>query len=331
MDAYKDFSSFFILDYALFGSYPSQDQVQYLKKFGVTHFVDLTTSGGEVPGYNTGESLYINYPIQDRNIPQDLTSFTIFILKVHKVLSNLPKNDKMYIHCRGGHGRVGIIVAILLYLHHGNISTESSLELTNEYHNNRLVMRDKWRIIGSPQTRAQRTFVHRFFGDMIFYRAYRRGPASGFSNYSNHRVLITKDNPYLPLGDFPTGESLFQASKRKNDKSYVQRHIQSTNPKVSRKIGEKVETDPNWDANKYKIMEYIIGIKFRQHDDIRRNLLQTALKNITYNSRTDAYFGAGNNGSGQNNLGKILMNFRNKYYNEVAPCFEYKNMIQVQS
>ena len=75
------------------------------------------------------------------------------------------------------------LVAVLLYLHLGNITTQRAVELTTEYHNDRLVMRQKWRDIGSPQTRSQKAFVHRLLGELVFYRAYRRGPSHGFSMY----------------------------------------------------------------------------------------------------------------------------------------------------
>ena len=70
---------------------------------------------------------------------------------------DLKHDEKIYIHCKGGHGRVGIAVASLLcYIK--NISVEESLKLTNECHKKREIMKEKWRNIGSPQTYNQKKF-----------------------------------------------------------------------------------------------------------------------------------------------------------------------------
>ena len=65
-------------------------------------------------------------------------------------------------HCKGGHGRSGIVVAsILSYMN--NISGEESIILTTKFHSERKIMRDKWREIGSPQTNRQKEFIIKMF------------------------------------------------------------------------------------------------------------------------------------------------------------------------
>ena len=85
-----------------------------------------------------------------------------FISKVNNIISNLQEGDKIYIHCKGGHGRAGLLVSCLLS-YRFKYSGEKSLELTNTYHNNRTKMNERWRKIGSPQTQYQKTFVIRLF------------------------------------------------------------------------------------------------------------------------------------------------------------------------
>ena len=126
---YLNYSSYFIPNKALFGSYPIQSQVDDLISLGVLYFLDLTVPGEVSYMYNTQKSKYYNFPIIDRKTPIDNISFTALILYVHNIINNLKKNEKIYIHCKGGHGRVGIIVAILLYLYFGNISSARSIEL----------------------------------------------------------------------------------------------------------------------------------------------------------------------------------------------------------
>lgn len=50
--------------------------------------------------------------------------------------------------------------------------------------------------------------------------------------------------------------------------------------------------------------------KFRAHQDIQTVLLETGDEEIIENAPNDYYWGCGANGSGQNKLGKILMEIR---------------------
>ena len=65
-----------------------------------------------------------------------------------------------------------------------------AIELTTEAHSKRLVMREKWRRMGSPQTFFQKKFVHKMFTNLFFFKAYRTGATVGFSNYSFHEVTV---------------------------------------------------------------------------------------------------------------------------------------------
>ena len=95
------------------------------------------------------------------------------------------------------------------------MNTYKALELTTQYHNERKQMRQKWRDIGSPQTKTQKGFVHRLFGDMQFYRAYRRGPSHGFSNYSFHTISVEENDNLLPLGVFSIQRVVVSSNKIK--------------------------------------------------------------------------------------------------------------------
>lgn len=326
METWEDYSSFFIKGRAIFGSYPTQGQVEELTRLGVKYFIDLTVPGEVYPPYSTGDSFYINFPILDRKIPYDTTRFSSLTLAAYKVICELNEGELVYVHCKGGHGRAGILVAILLYLEKGNISTHRSIELTTEYHNQRKVMRDKWRAIGSPQTRSQKAYVHRFFGDLIFYRAYRRGVSHGFSSYSFHSITIDESpGGLLPQGRFPSAEAAFQASRNLTNKAYVLKHIHAKNPRISRKIGERENPTKEWLEKRYEIMSQIMKLKVKQHNDVYQNLMKTGLRHIYFNSRVDSYFGTGGSG-GRNLLGKILMDIRNEKYQEMLLVFKQRNI-----
>ena len=153
-----DKCSYFIENKAIFGSFPTQDEVNKLEAMGVRFFVNLTLpSEPKIVQYSTKYKT-ISYPIHDKCIPKDYVGFCRFVYGLCKILQGLDNDEKMYIHCKGGHGRSGIVVAVLLAVYH-NISAEKALDMTRKCHQNRLIMRDKWRKIGAPQTNRQREFV----------------------------------------------------------------------------------------------------------------------------------------------------------------------------
>lgn len=56
--------------------------------------------------------LFINEPIEDMNITSDVKVIALCETIVKKIY----KGEKVYIHCRGGHGRTGTIAAIVVYM-----------------------------------------------------------------------------------------------------------------------------------------------------------------------------------------------------------------------
>ena len=113
-----NYCSFFIKDRALFGSYPDEDRFQQLLSNGVRYFVDLTTITEQqgLYKYKNNESIrYINFPIIDKKYPTNILSYVKFIINISNIIRQLRNNDKIYIHCKGGHGRSGVVVASLLY------------------------------------------------------------------------------------------------------------------------------------------------------------------------------------------------------------------------
>jgi hypothetical protein len=164
-----DTSSYFIKDKALFGSFPSESAVKELESHGVKYYVNLTYDNEDKITQYTTENQIITYQIQDRSIPEDLLSFTRLILHVSDIIKNLKLGEKIYIHCKGGHGRAGLVVACVI-CHLFKYTAYDSLQYTSKCHNDRLVMREKWRKIGSPQTYVQKKFVHQLFRPINYTR-----------------------------------------------------------------------------------------------------------------------------------------------------------------
>ena len=302
-----DTSSFFIKDKAIFGCFPTQDSVIELEKQGVRYFIDLTdTHETKIVPYITNYT-YINYPIKDMYIPTEWQSYAKFIINICKIIRHLHTEEKIYVHCKGGCGRSGVVVASIL-CHLFGLSPEESLKYTTLCHSNRKTLKDRWRKIGAPQTYTQKKFIYKFFFPLKFYKTYKYSNTFGFTNYSTHTVYIDS------IGEFPTAEAAFQAHKCLTNSDYVKSQINAKTPLVSRYLGTKITDSTDWNNMKIEIMENIIQLKFEQHEDFRTNLLNTGLRPIVEHSKDDSFWGDGIDGKGQNIMGKILTNIRNRYY-----------------
>lgn len=266
----------FIKGKALFGSFPTQEAVEELEKAGVRIFVDLTSGAENKTIPYTTKYKYISYPIQDRKTPSDWKSYSKFIVTLSHEIKNLRNKDKIYIHCKGGHGRSGVVVASLL-AYVKKVLPEVALQKTGKYHNNRSEMRDKWRVIGSPQTRVQKNFIYRFFETIYFNR--KTIYYSGFSNSSDnfHISIAVNGNNKI----FTTAEDAYK---------------ELYNGKQSRET----------------CMAAILELKFTQNEDLKDLLINTHLKPLIHYSK-DSYWGCGLDGKGENMLGKLLELLREKF------------------
>jgi len=299
-------SSYFIQNMALFGSYPTQESVRTLEEHGVRHFIDLTCQGekGIMP-YETKYN-YINYPIRDHKVPFDWRSFAHFILLVCSIIKKLNPGELIYVHCKGGHGRSGIVVAsILCYIY--KILPNEALRLTGEYHSKRKEMKEKRRKAGAPPGIYQKDFVRRFFRPLYFYKACTHGITAGLSNFSINSVEVPG------LGTFPTSEAAFHAHKDPENKDYVRKQEMAFTPHISKRLGRSCNPRKDWDEVKDHIMYRVLDLKFHQHENIRANLLNTGLRPIIEHG-PDYYWGDGKDSRGKNMLGKLLTRVRNKLY-----------------
>lgn len=84
----------------------------------------------------------------------------------------------------------------------------------------------------------------------------------------------------------------------------------------SRLLGQKVTMRPDWDQVKYQVMKECVLAKFLQHKDLRDQLIATGYEELIEDSPVDYYWGCGADGSGANNLGKVLMEVRDELQGE---------------
>jgi len=277
-------SSYFIKNKAIFGSFPTQKAVQELEEKGVRYFVNLTQNNEKkITPYETKYNK-INFPIVDRRVPNNWKEYACFIIKISDIINNLENNELVYIHCKGGHGRSGIVVASLLcYMF--KLTPEKALQQTRESHSNRIDMREKWRKLGSPQTFFQKKFIYKFFNNLNFFRTCSSGVTFGFSTCSSHSVNIDG------FGIFPTAEDAIQAYKNDKNKNYI--------------IKNEEKNLNNYDNLFYKV----IKLKFEQHPEILENLLNTGLRPITYYKKNNFY-------TNNHKITNILMSIREEKYRE---------------
>lgn len=279
-----DISTYFIENKALFGSYPTNDDILYFEKeLGVKYFVDLTEHNKLPPYTISSQSTYIKFPIPDMKIPTNTNHFCSFILRLENIIKN---GDKMYVHCRGGNGRAGVVVACLLVRYH-NMSALDAMELTRKYHSERKNLKLKWRLIGSPQTMGQKNFIIKLFTPFSVYRDTSAGNKFGFALYSKTAIHV----PELNM-DFDTAHNAYK-------------YIVSSIPYAT-------------DEDMFNCMLYVQNLKIRQCLQFRINLLNTAFRPIMYCNNHDKYWGIDNRGVGNNYLGKIFMQLRDEIFkNEI--------------
>lgn len=135
---------------------------------------------------------------------------------------------------------------------------------------------------------------------ILFYET----PYYLFSNWSAHAVV------YKGIS-YPTAEHAYH-SQRFTDSEIIQKILTAKSPYEAKRITQEYidQQKSDWDDVKISIMGEIITEKILQHEDVKKTLLQTGDAELIENSPVDYFWGIGENGTGQNELGKIWMNLR---------------------
>lgn len=122
---------------------------------------------------------------------------------------------------------------------------------------------------------------------------------------------------------FECSEAAFQACKCKE----AMPQFVGLDGYAAKKLGRKVNLINNWDNLKLEYMRYVIVYKFSQNKDLAKMLIETGdAELIEENTWGDTYWGVCN-GVGENHLGKLLMETRDKLINKQLSIFiSNKNM-----
>ncbi len=146
------------------GEYPGDKNGEFAKRkieqmhhFGIRHFIDLTEEG-ELRPYShllPRDTTYTRFPIEDCGAPNSIESVQRLLLRIEE----LKKMDGyVYIHCWGGVGRTGTIVACYLSQNREVPDLNHTLEVLRR--NFSKMPKSAYRV--TPETKEQIDFINQF-------------------------------------------------------------------------------------------------------------------------------------------------------------------------
>jgi len=140
--------------YGYFGPYPNQTEANIIVNSGISLFVDLTFPHEDTSSY-TINCTKISFPIQDRGTPPLSIAFYKLI---GQITDHIKSKQKVYIHCRGGHGRSAMVAAcVLAYIK--QIRPEEAIQQITKAHQLRPTLRHFWKDKPCPNSSLQRQFI----------------------------------------------------------------------------------------------------------------------------------------------------------------------------
>lgn len=153
-----DLLSCFFENLGYFGSYPNEELIQLLEKEKVSYCVNLTQKEENLPKYKFSGTI-ISYPINDGSVPENFDTFLALIYNMANILEN---KHKIYIHCRGGHGRSGLVSACILCVML-NMHPKDAIECVTHAHSIRHNLKSKWKNMSCPHQKNQKFWINKMF------------------------------------------------------------------------------------------------------------------------------------------------------------------------
>jgi ADP-ribosylglycohydrolase len=162
-------NSYRVMDRVYAGEYPieydekrSIERINQFERFGITHYIDLTEDGEHLPyAKMLGNNIqHIRFPIKDMSAPHNIESVKELIAQINEILHENASN-KVYIHCWGGVGRTGVIVACLLSKQCGFDYEKTMDVLTLAYSD---CPKSTYR--ETPESNEQRLFIAKYAEEM---------------------------------------------------------------------------------------------------------------------------------------------------------------------
>jgi len=144
-----------------------------------------------------------------------------------------------------------------------------------------------------------------------FYRS-SEAPYGVFSNFLKYHPIFLK-------GKFwPSSEHYYQAQKYAGTEYEEAVRLVGT-PREAADLGRDTTKPlrPDWEQVKNDIMREAVRAKFSQYKTLQKVLLDTGDAELIEHTTKDTYWADGGDGSGENWLGKILMEIREEFKNEL--------------
>ena len=113
---------------------------------------------------------------------------------------------------------------------------------------------------------------------------------------------------------FESSEHAYQYGK--SDDLNIKRYIKDApTPALACIVGHGLfpyMVKEGWKDEKVNRMYGVLLLKFKQHEDLAKKLLDTGEAILIEDSKSDGFWGVGKNGKGKNMLGKLLMEVRDE-------------------
>ncbi len=154
--------------------------------------------------------------------------------------------------------------------------------------------------------------INKYTDDRIkFYHSDQ--PWGEFSNFSKHSI-------FLDQKIWPTVEHYYQASKFEKmvDREFIRR---ASTPILAKQFAQEMFTpllQTEWLEIKKEVMFKGLRAKFSQHPDLTELLISTNDRVLVEHTKNDLFWGDGGDGSGNNQLGQLLMLLRKELCDQAS-------------
>jgi len=219
-DSLYDWMSCLMPNHLYFGPFPNQRMIDRLHEEGFNVILNLTIPGEEQMYYLHEGMEYLSYPIPDNRYPLCVMSYATLVTHI----KYLAMTKKIYVHCRGGHGRSGMTCVSIIYAIYP-FDLRESIAFVNQSHNERNMLRNKWKKRNSPFNYDQFTFLSKIHKNIYINMNHPN------KYYSWLYPCITKTNLFEIYQKNQSLSELYDALRRYVDENDVKDKLYLTNLK----------------------------------------------------------------------------------------------------
>ena len=154
------------------GEYPGDkygekatEKLKHMHHFGIRHFIDLTEEGELAPYSHLlpSDTTYTRFPIRDCGAPKSIESVQRLLLRIEELKK---MEGYVYVHCWGGVGRTGTIVACYLSQNWKEPELNHTLEVLRRSFSE--MPKSAYR--KTPETKEQIDFIEQFINSNKAYK-----------------------------------------------------------------------------------------------------------------------------------------------------------------